>query len=323
VILSTSGQVYRRRAIRVAITALVVAAAVGIGTTMRHIEWTRFASALAHVAALPLALALCTSTLQVFSQLARFLVILPRAERAPLEETLEAIAVGQLINYTTAFRAGDAYKLARLCANREDAKGRFQTLAAVLVLERAADLAALLFFATLGSRIPPSARSAIPTGMTAMRGALVVLLAGAIVLSIPRARASVLRLSTQALRAIASPGFAWCFVVALGTWVLDAGTLYWSARSAGCPIPFRTAVPCLFLLNVGTAVPVTVGNLGIFEATLAFALCQYGIGAESALAIATIEHVTTLAGLVLCTGILRLSRFFPGRRASRTPAAGP
>jgi hypothetical protein len=53
---------------------------------------------------------------------------------------------------------------------------------------------------------------------------------------------------------------------------------------------------------------VTVGNLGIFEATLTFALCQYGIATESALAIATIEHVTTLAGLILCTGILRLAR---------------
>lgn len=307
--LSTTGRVSRSRALRGAITVLVVAAAVGVGSTMRHIDWTRFGVALAHVAALPLALALCTSTCQVFAQLARFVVIVPRAERSPWRDTLEAIAVGQLINYTTALRAGDAYKLARLSANREDAKGRFQTLAAALVLERVADLAALLFFATLGSRIPPSARSVIPTGAPAVRGALVFLLAAAAVLLVPRARAILLRFATKALRALASPRFAWCFVVALGTWILDAGTLYWSARSAGSPIPFRTAVPCLFLLNVGTAVPVTVGNLGIFEATLTFALCQYGIATESALAIATIEHLTTLAGLVLCTGILRLTRY--------------
>ena len=54
------------------------------------------------------------------------------------------------------------------------------------------------------------------------------------------------------------------------------------------------------------AIPVTVGNLGIFEVSLAFALSRYGIAPERALVIATLEHVAKLAGLVLCIGILRL-----------------
>jgi uncharacterized membrane protein YbhN (UPF0104 family) len=302
-----------RRALKILVTLLVVGGAVGVASTIHRIDWAEFGFALAHVSLLPLALALGTSTVQVFAQLARFAVVLPREERAPLSELLEVTAVGQLLNYTTALRAGDAYKLARLCSSREDPKGRLKRLAAALVLERVADLAALLLVATLGSRNPVSSGLAMPMHAAAVRGAIALALAGVAASLIPVARGKVLRLARKALRAMASPAFARCFVVALATWIFDATTLYWAARSAGCPIPFRTAVPCLFLLNVGTAVPVTVGNLGIFEASLGFALCQYGIAPERALAIATIEHVVTLAGLVLCVGILRLCSRGPGR----------
>src|SRR5277367_4139768 len=119
-----------RRALKVLVTVLVVAGGVGIASTIHRIDWAAFASALARVSPVPLALALGVSTAQVLAQLARFAVVVPRAERAPLRELLEATAVGQLLNYTTALRAGDAYKLARLSSNREDTKGRFERLTA-------------------------------------------------------------------------------------------------------------------------------------------------------------------------------------------------
>jgi uncharacterized membrane protein YbhN (UPF0104 family) len=64
----------------------------------------------------------------------------------------------------------------------------------------------------------------------------------------------------------------------------------------------------VFVLNLGIAVPVTVGNLGVFEAALAFALARHGIRAEDALAIATLEHFVKFSGLGLCVGTLRLGR---------------
>jgi uncharacterized membrane protein YbhN (UPF0104 family) len=304
----TSGEGKGRRALRIIVTVLVVGGGIGLVSTLHRIDWAAFGSAFARVSSVPFVLALCVSTVQVFAQLARFAVILPREERAPLRDLLEVTAVGQLLNYTTALRAGDAYKLARLSSKAEHTKRRFARLAAALVLERIADVVTLLVVAaaTTGSWMVAWTVSRMPTPATALRAAVATGV-GAIVVSLVVRRAPLfLRFAHDAWKAMASPGFARCLIVALVAWVLDAGTLYWTSRSAGCAIAFRTAVPCVFLLNVGIAIPVTVGNIGIFEASLAFALSRYGVLPERALVIATLEHVEKLAGLVLCVALLRL-----------------
>ena len=79
----------------------------------------------------------------------------------------------------------------------------------------------------------------------------------------------------------------------------------------------RRGFRCVFLLNLGIAVPVTVGNLGIFEASLAFGLSRVGIPAEDSLAIATLEHFVKFGGLLFCLGLLRLAKL-AGTVASRT-----
>ena len=148
---------------------------------------------------------------------------------------------------------------------------------------------------------PVSTREAIP------RVALVFALgvvAAAVVSRRPSPMAA--RFARDAWQALTSSRFALCVLVALVTWVLDAGTLCWTARSAGSPIGLGAAIPSVLLLNVGIALPLTVANLGIFEASLAFALSLQGIGAERALVIATLEHFVKLAGLVLCIGALRV-----------------
>jgi uncharacterized membrane protein YbhN (UPF0104 family) len=310
------------RALKLIVTLLVVGGGVGVASTLHRIDWATFGSALAHVSGVPLALALCVSTAQVFAQLGRFVVVLPRSERAPLRELLEATAVGQLLNYTTALRAGDAYKLARLSSTGKYAGERFSKLAAALVVERIADVVSLLAVAaaTLDASSASLHASALPSRtIAALRQLLpwrlggwaallslsfgVALAAGSLFFA--RAPEFVLRFARSVRTALGSAGFARCLVVASATWVLDAATLYWTARSAGCAISFRTAVPCVFLLNVGIALPVTVGNLGVFEASLAFALTLYGIPPERALVIATVEHAVKLAGLAVCVGILK------------------
>jgi hypothetical protein len=60
------------------------------------------------------------------------------------------------------------------------------------------------------------------------------------------------------------------------------------------------------VLVIGGGIGVASGNLGLFEASLAFALSLYGIAPERALVIATVEHAVKLAGLAVCVGILKL-----------------
>jgi uncharacterized membrane protein YbhN (UPF0104 family) len=264
------------------------------------------------------------STIQVFWQLARFLVFVPRPQRSPLWELLDATAVGQLLNYLTPLRSGDAYKLLRLFPDRQGAKGRFTAILTALVLERVADVVALLAMATLaafedvmgwlGSRV--AAQVSYWNLVLALVGAAigVGLFAGfaGIAPRIPAVR----RFFVETWRLLWSPRFVLGIGVAMVAWFFDAGTLWCTTRSGGYYVSLRKAMECVFVLNLGIAVPVTVGNLGIFEASLAFALSRVGIRAENALAIATLEHCVKFGGLLLCVGLLRLV-LLPAHVASR------
>jgi uncharacterized membrane protein YbhN (UPF0104 family) len=298
-----------RYILKILATVLVVAGGVGLVSTLHRVDWATFAGTLANASAPRLAFAFFISTVQVFAQLARFVVIFPRAERPRLGGLLDATAIGQLLNFTTPLRAGDAYKLARLSSSGESQAGRLGSLAAALVAERVADVIALVLVAapTLRSLRGVFTISAARAREIGPSVALALAL-GAIgcAVAIRRRPPPFVRFARNTLQSLATPRFAACVLIALVTWVLDAGTLCWTARSVGCGIGLDAAIACVFLLNVGIALPLTVANLGVFEASLAFALSLHGIGAERALVIATLEHLAKLAGLVLCVGILRV-----------------
>ena len=299
---------------------LLLAGGIGAASALRDMGWRTFAVALASVALAPLLVALLVSTLQVFAQLARFVVLLPPEGRAPLRDLLDATAIGALLNYTTPLRSGDAYRLVRLAPAGEGQKGRLAPLLAAIVVERIADVGVLFAMAAWasGPELVSWLSRSLPTGWTvAALAALIAALAGAGLVfarRLPRALGSFVGSAWGLLR---SPRFASSIGVAFATWALDAGTLYWTSRSGGYPLSFRDAMQCVFVLNVGIAFPITVGNVGIFEATLGYALSRHGIPAEHALAIATVEHFAKMAGLFACVGLLRLGRLVPGLGATR------
>lgn len=315
----------RRKAwIRVALTVLLLGGGVGAISALHEMGWGTFARALASVSLLPLALALVVSTVQVFAQLARFVVLIPREARGTFLDLLDATAIGQLLNYATPLRSGDAYKLVRLAPSGAKGGGRFASLLAAIVVERVADVGVLFLFAAwaAGPELVALVASHVPAGGTALAigGAVAIASALALVFArrLPRMLGSFLGNAWGLLR---SQRFAASIGVSVVTWALDAGTLYWTARSGGFAISFRDATQCVFVLNLGIAMPVTVGNIGIFEATLGFALSRHGIGPELALAIATVEHFAKMAGLGITVGLLRLARLLPGLARADPPPA--
>jgi len=292
-------------------------------------DWRRVGAALAGCAPLSLGLAFVVSTAQVYAQLARFVVLVPPDARRPLFDLLDATAVGQLLNYAAPLRGGDAYKLIRLAPNQETAsgsdsgaggKGRFSILLAALLVERVADIAALVVMAAWASfpelrswllTVVPSSAVLAKLGIGLALAALVgALLAG----RLQRLLGSFVR---QVGGALWSLGFARSFGISLLTWSLDAGTLYWTSRSVGAyALSFREVMHSVFVLNLGIAIPVTVGNLGVFEAALAFALTRHGVSLDDAMAIAMLEHIAKFAGLFLC--ILSLRAGWALRRRPRS-----
>jgi uncharacterized membrane protein YbhN (UPF0104 family) len=199
-------------------------------------------------------------------------------------------------------------------------------LLAALLVERVADIAALLVMAAWASAadLADWSNSLAPARWTGAKGALVVVLlvVAAFVIVAPLRRA-VRGLVRDVWRSVFSLRFARSFAISLLTWTLDAGTLWWTSRSCGYAISLRDAMQCVFVLNVGIAVPITVGNLGVFEASLAFALTRHGIPAQNALAIATLEHFAKFGGLGLCVAALRAARMTVLRRVPVSEPSRP
>jgi uncharacterized membrane protein YbhN (UPF0104 family) len=305
----------RRTIVRIALTVILVAGGIAAISSLHAMDWRAFGTALTGVSLAPLALAIVVSTVQVYAQLARFVVLVPPHARHPLMELLDATAVGQLLNYATPLRAGDAYKLIRLAPNSQGREGRFSLLLAALLVERVADVTALLIMAAWASlaALLIWSRTMVPSGP-----AIAALVVGGAVVSIAivvlarRMPTTVGTFLRNLWGALWSPRFTRALAVSLVTWSLDAGTLYFTTRSVGAyALSFRDVMQSVFVLNLGIAVPVTVGNIGVFEASLAFALTRHGVSPEDALAIATLEHVVKFAGLGLCVGTLRLRRALP------------
>jgi uncharacterized membrane protein YbhN (UPF0104 family) len=318
-----AGAARRKVLVRVALTVLVLGGAIGAVSSLHAMDWRAFGAALAGAGPIPLAIALFVSTVQVYAQLARFVVLVPPAERHPLAELLDATAVGQLLNYATPLRAGDAYKLIRLVpAHDRDAgeaqqaqqarQGRFSVLLAALLAERVADIAALFVMAAWASlpELVAWAGTLMPSRTRALSAALgALILALLVVLFAGRIRRLLGGFLVNMRGALWSPRFLRSLGVSILTWSLDAGTLYFTTRTVGTyALSFREVMHSVFVLNLGIAVPVTVGNLGVFEAALAFALTFHGVAAADALAIATLEHFVKFAGLGLCVATLRAGR---------------
>src|SRR5579862_8710736 len=94
-----AGAARRKVVFRIVLTAILIGGAIGAVSTLHAIDWRAFGAALASAGRVPLTIALVVSTVQVYAQLARFVVLVPPAARHPIGTLLDATAVGQLLNY--------------------------------------------------------------------------------------------------------------------------------------------------------------------------------------------------------------------------------
>ena len=71
----------------------------------------------------------------------------------------------------------------------------------------------------------------------------------------------------------------------------------------------------LFLLNVGIAVPITLGNIGTYEAALVVGLTLWGVETNEAVAVALSHHfVQVLSLVVLAASFNTLVYLFKGEK---------
>ena len=70
----------------------------------------------------------------------------------------------------------------------------------------------------------------------------------------------------------------------IGSWACEAAAVLVLANYQGLPITFSQAVFVLCVLNIAIAIPVSVANVGPFEASVVFALGTLGATTSQSLA---------------------------------------
>jgi uncharacterized protein (TIRG00374 family) len=80
------------------------------------------------------------------------------------------------------------------------------------------------------------------------------------------------------------------FLWAAPAWVLEAGVLLFAARGVGLDLSVAETVAATCFAVLVTAVPLTPGGLGTYEAGMVFILASLGAPAEPAFAAAVLSH---------------------------------
>ncbi len=93
-------------------------------------------------------------------------------------------------------------------------------------------------------------------------------------------------------------------VAALLCCLCEGFTLMIYARGLGFPISFSESYLAVTVLNLGIAIPISIGNIGPFEAALVYGLGLLSIPHGSGLAIATMHHIMQMLVVAICTLML-------------------
>lgn len=97
-------------------------------------------------------------------------------------------------------------------------------------------------------------------------------------------------------------------LVALLAWMSEAVTLQVLCQGQGFSLTLTQSVFLLSVLNLAIAIPISLANLGPFEAAIIFGLGKLGVNATSSVDIAAAHHTLQMIGLLSLTGLVAVYR---------------
>jgi glycosyltransferase 2 family protein len=258
-------------------------------------------------------------TLQLLAQAGRLWAISSTVIHARWPGTLRAFAFGQVANLYLPARLGDMVKAGMLGKAAGDAPTDVARAAgAVFIADKTLDIGAIAVIMAVGVA---SAPIRFPH-LTMVHGGtlgLILVLVGAVAVGVHAFRPawwarlrSLAGAVVQGSAALASPRTILVGLsLSAAAWSAEGLAFYALARTAGHALSFPQCLSVLALLNLGIAVPMSVANVGIFEASVVLATTSMGVPAMEALALATVHHAVQL----FATCALALALWIPARRS--------
>jgi uncharacterized membrane protein YbhN (UPF0104 family) len=266
-------------------------------------------------------------TLQLLSQAGRLWAVSSTVMRAHWPGTLRAFAFGQVANLYLPARMGDVVKaglLDKAAGNASGGVGR--AVGVVFIADKALDVAIIALIAAVSTaRSPLHVHSLlVPHGFgLALAFVLVVVIAAGLYAWRPSWFAKLRSLAAsivQGTAALASPrSLLIGLSLSVAAWSAEGLALYVLAHAAGHALGFEQCLWVLALLNLGISVPLSLANVGTFEASVVLATTAMGVPAMEALALATVHHVVQL----FATCALALALWIPARWSRSAAASQP
>jgi hypothetical protein len=270
------------------------------------------------LSASPVALALVVglSLVQAASGALRLWFVFPGGKRPNLVGVARAFSFGQLVNTYIPGRAGDAFKVISIARGRNEREGDGKTkldsslsvadTTGAVLAEKGFDIASLvLLAAVLGGGALVTAWSGMVQSlwMVGAAAALVAVVLGLLRRLWPtafRALRHVLSSTRSAMRsALSVHRLSVIIAMALVGWVAELIAMMILATGLGFHVALPHAAVALLALNVGIALPVSVANVGAFEAAVAVGLATSGVPMADGIAIGTVLHVGQIAAVII------------------------
>lgn len=241
------------------------------------------------------------SGVQVFFIVCRFFLLIPADSRPGFFRVSYAIGFGQALNTFVPARLGDVAKVALLSGAKNSAQLPILTATGALIADRIIDIACLILLTTFSGAFLEAKESLPERGIPPIPGwvlpIVIAICAGLVwfARSWMRRNAESLKKWGQqfqhGMTALRDPRtvFLAC-LCAIIAWVCEAFSMWTLCQIQGFDLRLTQAILILFLLNVAIAIPLSIGNLGPFEAAVVWGLKQFGMLLPPALAVATIHH---------------------------------
>jgi uncharacterized membrane protein YbhN (UPF0104 family) len=285
----------------VAVTFLVISIGfIFISKTM-HLEEGAFTDAIAKFQPIYWSAALTVALVQTIFQINRLWVLFPKEAKLKWTHTARAFAYGQFINTFGASGAGDVLKVV-LTSKHQNLEGRpveaSESSAIVLVVDKIADIGSLLLMALIAlfcSPVNPIDINWDGQLKTVLIGASILIVVLAILSFVVRKRSGAIARWVEGfkkgLQALQEPKrLLGSLLMGLGNNLSKVVGLHILCVAQGFSLSFPELIFSILILNLGTAVPISPGNLGVYEASLTFALTKFGVTTAEGLAIATVHH---------------------------------
>lgn len=263
-----------------------------------------------------LSVIICLTTLTLRSYRWQMLLKIS-GQNAPFGIVHKNLVFGFFMNYLIPARAGDIIRTLTLKATTGIPAGISLT---TIVIERIIDMTIITLLLILSLSMIPASSTTTAISITSLFIVVVLITILCLVYALNSKLAtrfpkheSFIQSTKTTIQSMFTPMFALPFLISIPLWIIEFSTIYLISKSIGLDIPYFVTTTAGITAALAQTVPVTVGNIGIYEATMTGFLSLFGVPASTGFTISVIDHsiriiILVVLGIIATVHIAFLSR---------------